>query len=305
MKNHSMNAYSIFHTFYTPKTPPKASILIVHGMQEHSGRYAEFATFLTDNGFAVLTYDHLGHGKTAKTEEDRGYFQQHKPVERLVKDAKTMADLLREKYPDIPQLILGHSMGSFITRLLLQKHSAQFDAAIIVGTGGKIKGISLLKTFLWVKNLFNPHGRSRFVNNMFTKMNNHKFRNEPDDDGTNWLSLNRKNRMNFKKDPLMDFLFTNNGFFTVLSLIKKATGRSWAKTIRKDLPLLFVSGEDDPIGDFGKDVRKTVANLKEDGFQNVSLKLYPKMRHEILNDDVKEEVYREMLKWMNNNFIGH
>lgn len=290
---------NLFHTFYTPKTLPKAAILIVHGMQEHSGRYEEFANYLVENGFAVLTYDQLGHGKTAKMEEDLGYFQKNNPVERLVNDAQKMVDLLREKHPDIPQIILGHSMGSFITRLVLRKNSGQFAAAIIVGTGGKMKKASFLRVFLWLTNRLNPGGRSKFLNDAFTRMNNYKFRNEADSDGTNWISLDRENRQRFNNDPLMDFLFTNNGFYAVVSLIDLATKRSGAKSIRKDLPVLFVSGEDDPIGDFGKGVRNTAEQMKADGFSDVTVKLYPEMRHEILNEVVKEEVRQDIVEWVN------
>lgn len=144
-----MNTYSLpFHTFYIPENQNiKATILVLHGMQEHSGRYDEFAKFLSNSGYAVLTYDHLGHGKTAKNKESLGYFQKENPKQKVIDDAENMAKLLESRFPNIPHFVLGHSMGSFITRCLLQQAGEKFSGAIIVGTGGGMKGLSIGKFF--------------------------------------------------------------------------------------------------------------------------------------------------------------
>lgn len=118
-------------------------------------------------------------------------------------------------------------------------------------------------------------------------------------DGTNWLSLNMKNRQTFFEDPLNGVPFTNNGFYTLLSLVSQGAGRNWTEKIPKKLPFLFVSGEDDPIGDFGKGVLHSAEELKKNGFKDVSVKLYPKMRHEILNEDIKKDVFLEITNWIN------
>ena len=129
-------------------------------------------------------------------------------------------------------------------------------------------------------------------------MNNKRFKNDPDASETSWLSVNKANRIAFVNDELCGIPFTNNGFYTLLTLNIQATKNKWAHTIPTNFPFLFVSGAEDPIGDFGKGVTKTVNRMQEDGFSNTRLKLYPHMRHEILNEDVKREVFREIEAWL-------
>ncbi len=249
--------HNLFYELFEPiNEPPKATVLILHGMQEHSGRYKDFAEYLANNGFAVLLYDHLGHGKTAENREELGYFQKENPKQQLIDDAATMAAFLENNYPNISHFLLGHSMGSFIARCLLQNQQADFKGAVIVGTGGKIKGIGLAKFFLSINNIIAPKHRSKFINQTFSKINNQHFKGEKDGDLTSWLSLSKSNRESFCRDSLCGVPFTNNGFYALVSLNQQATERKWAERIPKEFPFLFVSGADDPIGDFGKSVEK-------------------------------------------------
>ncbi|MDQ8143186.1 alpha/beta fold hydrolase [Chryseobacterium sp. CFS15] len=143
----------LFYTlFYPEEIPVKATLQIVHGMQEHSGRYSEIAEYFADRGFAVLTYDHLGHGKSVRERKDIGFFQRNNPDERLITDAEKMSKFLIEQYSNVSHFILGHSMGSFITRCLLQKTSNKFSGVIITGTGGPLTGINLVKTYFSLAN---------------------------------------------------------------------------------------------------------------------------------------------------------
>ncbi|MBB6329116.1 alpha-beta hydrolase superfamily lysophospholipase [Chryseobacterium sediminis] len=286
----------LFHTLFSPETA-KATLLIVHGMQEHSGRYAEIAEYFANHGIAVLTYDHLGHGKSVKEKKDIGFFQLEKPDERLIADAEMMADHLAEQFPEVPHFIMGHSMGSFITRCLLQKASNKFAGAIITGTGGPLPGIDLLRAYLSLTNAIAPHHRT-FLNSVFTSVNNKHFKKDKDFSDTSWLSINPKNRKAFEQDELCGIPFTHNAFYTLFTIYKKATARNWASSISKSFPFLFVSGQNDPIGDFGKGVMHTVNHLKADGFQHVDVKIYPEMRHEILNEEIREEVLNEIYHWI-------
>jgi len=286
----------LFYTLFSPETV-KATLLIVHGMQEHSGRYAEIAKYFADHGIAVLTYDHLGHGKSVKDKKEIGFFQLEKPDERLVADAEMMANHLAEQYPDVPHFILGHSMGSFITRCLLQKASSKFSGAIITGTGGPLPGIDVLRGYLSLATAIAPHHRT-FLNSVFTSVNNKHFKKDKDFSDTSWLSVNAKNRKAFEEDELCGIPFTHNAFYTLFTIYKKATARNWASSISKSFRFLFVSGQNDPIGDFGKGVMHTVNNLKADGFQHVDVKIYPDMRHEILNEEIREQVLGEIYHWI-------
>lgn len=289
---------NLFYKTIVPEVEIKATLLIVHGMQEHSGRYENFAKYLADRGILVLLYDHIGHGKTAKLEEDYSFFSLENPKEKLIENTKIMAKWLEDQYPLLPHFILGHSMGSFITRCLLQEYGNHFDGAIIMGTGGRVFGIKLLKSFLSLLNKIIPHKRSKFLNSTFSKSNNKHFKNEENFHETNWLSLDGLNRLNFLKDPLCGIPFTVNGFYTLINLNIQATKKNWAKAFPKSLPIHFVSGADDPIGDFGKGVTQCFYDLKESGFQHVTMKLYPNQRHEILNESIKEQVYQDIVDWL-------
>ncbi|MCA6068409.1 alpha/beta hydrolase [Chryseobacterium sp. RG1] len=290
------NESQLFYTLFSPETT-KATLLIVHGMQEHSGRYVEIAEYFAAHGIAVLTYDHLGHGKSTKEKKDIGFFQLEKPDERLIADSEMMANHLAEQFPDVPHFILGHSMGSFITRCLLQKASNKFSGAIITGTGGPLPGINILIAYLSLANAISPRHLT-FLNSVFTSVNNKHFKKDKDFSNTSWLSINPENRKAFEQDKLCGIPFTNNAFYTLFTIYKKATTRNWASSISKSFPFLFVSGQNDPIGDFGKGVMRTVNNLKIDSFQNVEVKLYPEMRHEILNEKIREEILNEIYHWI-------
>ncbi|SHM18113.1 alpha/beta fold hydrolase [Chryseobacterium polytrichastri] len=288
----------LFYTVFSPETiPVKATLQIVHGMQEHSGRYAEIAEYFANQGFAVLTYDHLGHGKSVKDKQDIGFFQLNHPDERLISDAEKISKHLMDQYPDVPHFILGHSMGSFITRCLLQRASGKFAGAIITGTGGPLPEIDLLRGYLSLANAIAPRRRT-FLNSVFTNVNNKQFKKDKDFSDTSWLSLNPANRNAFSRDELCGIPFTNNAFYALFSIYKKATARNWAQTIPKSFPFLFISGQNDPIGDFGKGVTKTVENLKLDGFKDVEVEIYPEMRHEILNEEIREDVLNQIDHWI-------
>lgn len=275
-----------------------ATILIVHGMQEHSGRYQELANYLTTQQFAVLTYDQLGHGKTASHPDLLGYFQKEKAKEQLVDDAIAMSNFLHEAYPQAQQFILGHSMGSFVTRCVLQKIGDQFKGAIIVGTGQRQKGSSAFHILLAFLNTVAPKKRSKLINRIFDQRNNARFKSEPNQSNSNWLSVNKTNRIAFLEDPLCGGLFTNNGFHTVLYLSLQATDPTATGHIPKTLPIAFISGQDDPIGDFGTGVEKSADQLRSQGQADVTVKLYPGMRHEILNEDCKIEVFQFIGSWI-------
>lgn len=292
--------HKLFFTHYRPEEEKKikATLLVVHGMMEHSGRYSEFARFMAEHGIAVVAYDHLGHGKTAQKPEDFGFFAKKNAREQVVTDAENMAAYLELKYPYVPHFILGHSMGSFITRCLLQIAQERFDGAIIVGSGDKIKGIKLLKFTTTILNKIAPGYHNKAIQTAFNKLNNARFKDEVNQENTNWLSENSENRAAFLNDELCGIPFTHNGYHTLASLNFDATKKDWAKHIMRKFPLFFVSGNDDPIGEFGKGIERMVTHLKNDGFQTVDMKLYPNMRHEVLNEKNRIQVFEDINQWI-------
>lgn len=290
----------IHYTVYEPdEIVVRGAILLLHGMQEHSGRYTVFANYLKDHGYAVIAYDHSGHGKTAKTTEQLGFFHKKQPGMLLVSEARHMAEFLAYRFPSVPRILFGHSMGSFVARVLLKKSSSLFHAAILMGTGGPNSTAALFLPVLYVVNLVSPNKRSRWLNHLFSLINNREFKHEHPNDGTNWLSVNPENRKAFLADELSGVDFSNNAFYGLIALNVEATKSDWAQNISRNFPMLFVSGSADPIGNYGKGVCKTVNALKEKGFAEVTIKLYTGMRHEILNEHQNNVVFLDIIKWLN------
>ena len=298
----SDNSHYLHHTFFEPSnsnTDIHATLLIVHGMAEHSGRYVEFAQFLADNGIAVATYDQLGHGKTIKSPDELGFFGDEHPVQSLLKDVIIVADSLKSRHPDVPHFIMGHSMGSFIVRTVLKHHAQDFTGAILMGTA---QSNPLTKILLPINKFLAkaaPRKPNTLLSNMTNKVLNSKLKNRKSTSPFAWLSENTANIDAYEADPLTGFTFTNNGFMSLFTVMKLGLSKNWAKTIDKDFPMFFVSGKNDPIGDMGKGVRHIAKNLTKQNFSNVNVQLYPNMRHEPLHEQGNQVVYQDILDWLN------
>ncbi|PNK61659.1 alpha/beta hydrolase [Psychrobacter sp. FDAARGOS_221] len=292
-KIHTLN-----HTLFEPKQPAKATLLILHGMTEHSGRYAKFAQFLAEHGIAVLTYDHLGHGRSIRNADELGYFAKKHPMQTLLKDVIIMADILKQQYPDVPHFILGHSMGSFIARTVLQVHSSEFDGAILMGSSDYnplVKlGIPLAKTL----NRLQPKRPNATFTAVVNKLFNSRLKNNRIKSDRAWLCANPEAIKEYENDPLCGFDFTNNGYLTLFQLMQAGLDKGWADTIDPSFPMLFISGEDDPVGDMGKGIRKLTIRMQKQGFKQVEQLLYPLMRHEPLHEKDNQLVYQDLLNWL-------
>ncbi|MEN6668915.1 lysophospholipase [Psychrobacter sp. B38] len=297
----SDNIHYLHHHFFEPSakdTAITATLLIVHGMAEHSGRYADFAQFLADNGIAVATYDQLGHGQTVKTEADLGFFGDEHPVQSLLKDVIVMADSLKTRHPNVPHFVMGHSMGSFIVRNVLKHHAHNFTGAILMGSAN---ANPLTKVLVPVNKVL-AKVAPRQPNTVLATVMNKILNAQIDDDNASsqfaWLSENTANIEAYEADPLCGFDFTNNGFMTLFSLMDTGLNKRWSTTIAKHFPMLFVSGEDDPIGDKSKGIRKVATRLNKQNFSNVEIQLYPNMRHEPLHETDNQLVYQDILEWL-------
>lgn len=267
-------------------------------MSEHSGRYADFAQFLADHGIAVVTYDQLGHGRTVKSVDELGFFGSEHPMQSLLKDVIVMADTLKVQYPNVPHFVMGHSMGSFIVRTVLKHHAQDFAGAILMGTADTSP---LLKVLLPL-NKFLAKTAPKKPNIVFSRIM-HKVLNIKCHQGVSspeftWLSKNKANVKAYKADPLLGFVFTNNGFMTLFCLMQAGLHKGWAKTISKDFPMLFISGADDPVGDMSRGIRNIVSRLKAQGFSNIDVRLYPDMCHEPLHEKDNSITYHDALEWL-------
>lgn len=277
---------------------PVCIFQIVHGMAEHIERYDEFAGFLAEKGILVVGEDHLGHGKSVPEGGRYGYFCEEDAASVLVRDVHRLKKIMQEQYPGILYLIMGHSMGSFITRNYLFNYGSGIDGAVIVGTGMQSKfTLMAARTVTAVQKVFCG---SRHVGKFIDKASFGKFndRFRPARTAFDWLSRNEENVDRYIADPLCGFVFTLNGFAALFKLIHNCYDAGKLEKMPKQLPVLLVSGADDPVGNYGKSVEKVYRSYQEIGMQNVQMRLYEKDRHELLNEIDREQVYGDIYRWI-------
>lgn len=283
---------------WVPENEIKAIIQISHGMLEHIERYEDFAEYMAEHGVLVAGNDHIGHGSSILDEDGRGYFGKKDGNKVLIEDMHTLMCILKNEYPDNCYFILGHSMGSFLTRQFVMYYGSEIDGAIISGTGqqplGLIKlGMLITKIIAYFKGW---SYRSKFVNFLAIGGNNNKFK--PARTKFDWLTRDNDIVDDYISDERINFIFTLNGFYNMFNGMIRMNDTEKLKHIPKKLPMIFLSGENDPVGRFGKDVVKAFNIYKELGLSNVLMKLYIGDRHEILNELGREQIYEELLMWI-------
>lgn len=283
---------------WIPDGEAKGVLQICHGMVEYIDRYDEFASYMAERGFYVVGHDHLGHGKSVQNEDDHGHFPEKKGNKYVIGDIHRLRERTLMRYPDVPYFMLGHSMGSFLLRQYLSMYGTGLSGAIIMGTGYQplpvlLAGQALCKLISIKKGW---RYRSEFVNNMSFGAFNKKF--EPSETGKDWVCSDQKKLTEYVNDPLCSFVFTISGYYQMFEGMKVLTRKSAVDMIPKDLPILFVAGKDDPVGNFGKGVNRVYRSYKAIGIKDVSIKLYVGDRHEILNETDREQVYEDLYRWI-------
>ena len=284
---------------YIPKKV-RAILQISHGMVEFIDRYETFAKFLCDRDFLVVGNDHLGHGASITCEDNWGYFHEEEGYKKVLSDLYTLTKMTKEKYPDVPYFLLGHSMGSFYARLYLSTYGKELDGAIIMGTAWQNKATLIAgKTISKIIGFFKGSKyRSSFINNMALGPYNKKW--EPSKTHNDWLTKDDKIVNWYSNEPKCSFVFTINGFYNLFCVLSEVCNKKNIDKIPKDLPILFMAGNDDPVGNYGKGVTKAYNIFKECGIKDVSIKLYPNDRHEILNETDKDKVYLDAYSFLEN-----
>lgn len=278
--------------FYEPSgSEIRGIVQLSHGMCEYVQRYAHVADFFCKNGYVFCGNDHLGHGSTAASPEELGYIGKN-GADRIVDDLHTTTRLAKERYPDKPLVLFGHSMGSFMARLYLTKYGSELSGAIICGTGGPESPAAAGKLMASVAMLFhNDHYRSKFINKVAFSGYNKRFKGEAS--ASAWVTGDRETVKKYDADPLCNFKFTLGGYYTLFDALERVSSKKWAQLVPKELPLLVVSGKLDPVGNYGKGVRTVYERLKKAGVRSVKLKLYDNARHEPHNE--VESIRREFL----------
>ena len=282
---------------WLPACPPRGVVQIVHGVAEHMGRYEDTARFLTGHGFAVCGEDHLGHGRTA-SDGKYGYFGPKNGWSLLVRDIAQLRQRMGRRFPRIPYFILGHSMGSFLARTYLIRYPGAVDAAVIMGTGQMSPAIIAGGKAVAAEEArrIGEDQTSSLVDKLAFGAYNKRF--APNRTGFDWLSLNQDNVDRYIADPLCGGNATIGLFREMLGGLSFIASLQNLKRMNLNIPVLFISGEMDPVGDCGKGVQRAYESFRKAGVRDVSLKLYPELRHEILNEACRETVYGDIYQWL-------
>ncbi len=283
---------------WIPDGEIKAILQIAHGMVEFIDRYDRFATFLAENGIYVVGNDHLGHGASVISEKEHGYFAEKNGNACVIGDMHTLRQLTQERHPDKPYFLLGHSMGSFLARQYIEMYGEGLAGAIIMGTGNMppavlSAGKALCKTIARFRGW---KYRSTMVNNIALGANNKRF--EPARTKNDWLSKDEAIVDAYCANPWNNFVFTVNGFYNMFAGIEYCEKEENLKRIPKDLPILVVSGGEDPVGNFGDGPREVADIYVKTGIRDIVLKIYPGDRHEILNELDHDVVDTDILNWL-------
>lgn len=283
---------------WIPDGEPRAILQIVHGMAEYVDRYHDFAVKMAERGFLVIGEDHLGHGLSVQGEGTYGYFCENDPATVVVRDVHRLKKLTQKEYPGIPCFIMGHSMGSFITRNYICKYGAGVEGAVIMGTGMQKKAVvsSAKKMAAAQKIIHGSKYRSKVLDKAAFGQYNKRIENPKTE--SDWLSKDEKKVEEYINDPLCGFTFTVNGFQTLFELIWRLYQQDNLDNMPKDLPIMFVSGTDDPVGDYFEGVERAIESFKATGMQDITVKKYEKGRHELLNEPEWEQIAEDIYSWL-------
>lgn len=278
-----------------PASEAKATIICVHGMQEYKERYDEFASFLQSNGYNVVTSDMRGHGKHAPR---LSHIASKHGDQLIIADYKIITKYVKERFPNKPLILFGHSMGTIISRVLLQSEDKEFSKVVLSGyvNPNPASGVAVC-----LGNIVRFFKGGERYSKLLASLALGSFAKAVKDRKTDldWLSYNEENVKNYIADPLCGVDFTIGSFDALFHLLNRMGKAKKYIDINKDLPILLVSGKDDPCTGGEKGRNSSVKVLHKAGYQNISQITYDNMRHEILNETEKEKVYKDILEFLN------
>lgn len=278
---------------------PRGIVQIVHGMAEHIGRYDDFARFLSGQGYVVCAHDHIGHGKSVSSPDRYGCLPIQGGKDVLIEDVHELRKTVAARYArQIPYILFGHSMGSFIVRAYLARYAEGLAAAVICGTGQQPLILSKGGNFL-ARRIAASRGedfKSSLLHNRGAGAYSRQVANARTE--FDWLSTDPAVVDAYAADEQCGFVFSAGGYATLTDLTGEIATHAQVAKIPHDLPVLFVSGANDPVGGCGKGVRAAAEQLRRAGVKRVDVVLYEGMRHEILNEPGREQVYAEIVQWI-------
>jgi alpha-beta hydrolase superfamily lysophospholipase len=282
---------------------PKGILQISHGMAETASRYERFAQYLVEQGYIVYANDHRGHGKTAGKPENVGYIADKNGLFLIVKELHLLSDIIREKYPELPLFLFGHSLGSFIVQKYIILYGKELKGVILSGSNGK-QFIKVILGFFITKFVMMKDGRK----DRSVKLNNLMFGNfnscfKPIRTEFDWLSRDIKEVDMYIGDPYCGAAFPAEFYYGLVKFLHDIQQKKNLKLIPNNLPIYIFSGNKDPAGDYGKGVINLYKTYKRLQIRDIRIKLYEDGRHEMLNEINREEVYLDIVNWLDNHLI--
>lgn len=284
---------------WLPEGGVRAVLQISHGVAEYIDRYEPFAAYLTAHGFAVAGNDHIGHGKSMALGAEPLYFGGKGSWDKVVDDLYALRGKVGREFPGVPYFLLGHSMGSFLARTYLIRYPGTVSGAVIMGTGqmsGALTAAGRLIARREARKVGVDHS-SPVVDRLAFGSYNKPF--APNRTAFDWLSVNEENVDRYIADPLCGGNASVGLFREMLNGLDLIRSPGNLARMNMTTPILFVSGADDPVGGAGKGVQAAFRSFRRAGCRDVSIKLYPGARHEILNDNCRDEVMSDLLEWLN------
>lgn len=287
-------------TLFVPDGEIKGIVQLVHGMAEHRFRYETFMNELAKHGFVSIMHDHRGHGESVLDTKDWGYLYED-GAENLIEDTYQVSCYIKERFMNVPLILFGHSMGSLVVRAYTKRYDGDIQALIVCGSPSENKAAGLGKVLAGVIGaVCGQHHRSQLLQKIAFGKHNQGFKQVHS--VNSWLCSEKSVVDAYDSDPACGYIFTINGFKNLFILMQSVYDKDGWKLLHKSLPILFIAGEDDPCIAGKKNFMKAVLFMKQLGYEHIDHKLYPQLRHEILNETDYENVYQDILAWIDHLF---
>lgn len=280
---------------------PRGIVLIAHGMGEHIGRYESFAKKLTEHGYVVYGSDFLGHGRTHMDCNSTGHVRGYLGVDGfhgMVQSLQQVHKLAAKAYPRTPIILFGHSMGSFAVHAFVEDYGSGVDGVILSGSAGKQNPLINLGILLAsiTASRWGEQAESPLIERLMFGPYNRRIR--PRLSKRDWLSRDAVEVQSFLNDSLCNFILTAGSLRDLYHGLKEIHRKEKMSKIPKDLPFLLVSGRECPLGNYGRGIRSLAKSLRKQSIQDIEVKLYPGARHELLHEVNRDEVYEDILRWL-------
>ncbi len=302
---HAGDSKKMFYYRWKPEEEDRiiGSVQIIHGMAEHAARYDYLGSRLAEAGFAVYAQDLRGHGKTMEDEGEIGFFAEQDGWNRVTEDINEIGQKIAEEQPDVPLFLLGHSMGSFLARTIMIDNPERYSGVILSGTAGNPGFMGKVGKVIAIRNIrkYGVCHKDRLLDRLSFGSYNRSFR--PNRSAYDWLSSDEDQVDAYIDDPLCGFVCTSAFFRDLLDGLIRIHNRKLLASMPKELPVLLVSGERDPVGKMGRGPREVYRTFRSLGMQDVTLRLFPHMRHEILNEIDRDLAIEVVISWLRTHIV--